>query len=63
MAYPLKADGDEDVRMAALQVVAGELERDPALLSPLEDVAHPERAKGVRTAAQLALQRHQATRG
>jgi hypothetical protein len=63
VAHAVKADRDEDVRMAALQVLARELDRDPALASVVEDVARDERASGVRNAAKMAMERYRATRG
>lgn len=49
--------------MAAFQLIARELDRDPTLATLVEDVARDERATGIRTAAQLTLQRLRATRG
>jgi hypothetical protein len=46
-----------------LQVLARELDRDPALASVVEDVARDERASGVRNAAKMAMERYRATRG
>ncbi|WP_394825917.1 HEAT repeat domain-containing protein [Pendulispora albinea] len=58
-----KADLEEDVRMMAVQVLARELDRDPGLEGLLDDIAQTDRARGVRNAATMTLQRYRATRG
>ncbi|WP_394840299.1 HEAT repeat domain-containing protein [Pendulispora rubella] len=55
--HVVKADGDQEVRMAAVLLLANELEQDPSLAQVLEDVGRTDRAAGVRNAAQMALLR------
>lgn len=59
----VRSDPEEDVRMAAVQIIAKEIGHDGSLEGVLEEVTRTERAKGVRNAAQLALVRYRATAG